>query len=95
MAAARRADPGSWQIDADVAGGFANIFVYARAKAAAAIGKPWILEETGMMVRARGPACGIAGTGFCTMQLHAPSFTITKRTTLASTGLYLKGWHAL
>ena len=47
------ADPGSWQIAAATAGDFANIFVYARAKVANAIGKPWILEETGMEVRAR------------------------------------------
>lgn len=46
------ADPGSWQIAAPVAGDFANIFLYARAKIANAIGKPWILEETGMEVRA-------------------------------------------
>ena len=45
------ADPGSWQIAAPVAGDFANIFLYARAKIANAIGKPWILEETGMEVR--------------------------------------------
>lgn len=47
-----RADPGSWQIAAPVAGDFANIFLYARAKIANAVGKPWILEETGMEVRA-------------------------------------------
>ncbi len=45
------ADPGSWQIAAPVAGDFANIFLYARAKIANAVGKPWILEETGMEVR--------------------------------------------
>jgi hypothetical protein len=55
-APARRADPGSWQIDPATAGDFANIFIYARAQIANKIGKPWILEETGMEARP-GLAC--------------------------------------
>jgi hypothetical protein len=57
-----RADPGSWQIDPSTAGDFANIFVYARAQIANKIGKPWILEETGMEARPR-PTCSAAYQG--------------------------------
>ncbi len=45
------ADPGSWGIPADSAAEFANSFIYSRAQIANAIGKPFILEETGMDVR--------------------------------------------
>ena len=45
------ADPGSWQIPADSVAEFANSFIYSRAQIAHAIGKPFILEETGMDVR--------------------------------------------
>ncbi len=44
------------QIDPATAGDFANIFIYARAQIANKIGKPWILEETGMEARP-GLAC--------------------------------------
>ncbi len=45
------ADPGSWGIPADSVAEFANSFIYSRAQIANAIGKPFILEETGMDVR--------------------------------------------
>ncbi|CAL8463202.1 g2736 [Coccomyxa elongata] len=40
--------PGSWGIPADSVAEFANSFIYSRAQIAKAIGKPFILEETGM-----------------------------------------------
>ena len=49
------ADPGSWNIPADSVVEFANSFIYTRAQIANAIGKPFILEETGMDVRPLGP----------------------------------------
>ncbi|EIE21346.1 glycoside hydrolase [Coccomyxa subellipsoidea C-169] len=44
--------PGSWGIPADNVAEFANSFIYSRAQIANAIGKPFILEETGMDVNA-------------------------------------------
>lgn len=48
------ADPGSWGIEARKAAAFANQFIADRAAVAHALGKPYILEETGKDVR--GPA---------------------------------------
>ena len=53
---ALHADPGSWQIPADSVAEFANTFIYSRAQIANAIGKPFILEETGMDVRSSCPS---------------------------------------
>ena len=49
------ADPGSWGIPADSVAEFANSFIYSRAQIANTIGKPFILEETGMDVRPLAP----------------------------------------
>ncbi|BDA44582.1 probable mannan endo-1,4-beta-mannosidase 1 at N-terminal half [Coccomyxa sp. Obi] len=40
--------PGHWGVPADSVAEFANSFIYSRAQIANAIGKPFILEETGM-----------------------------------------------
>ena len=41
------ADPGQYGVQAQYAGAFANVYLNKRAQAAAALGKPWILEEVG------------------------------------------------
>ena len=41
------ADPGQYGVQAQYAGAFANVYLQKRAQAAAALGKPWIMEEVG------------------------------------------------
>lgn len=47
MAVPVPADPGQYGVQAQYAGAFANVYLNKRAQAAAALGKPWILEEVG------------------------------------------------
>lgn len=51
------ADPGNWGIPVDNVEEFANSFIYSHAQIANAIGKPFILEETGTNVSSHSP-CG-------------------------------------
>ena len=44
------ADPSSWGFPSSVVQTFSNIFLEDRALAAQAVGKPWVLEETGCNV---------------------------------------------
>ena len=60
------ADPGSWGIPAADAAAFANQFLNDRAAVAHMIGKPYILEETGMDVRLRPYLHGIVAVACCT-----------------------------
>ena len=41
------ADPGFLNVQPRFGAAFANMFLYNRSQAAAALGKPWILEEVG------------------------------------------------
>ena len=51
------ADPSSWGFPPSLVQTFGNTFLEDRALAAQAVGKPWVLEETGCNVGPALPPC--------------------------------------
>ena len=51
------ADPSNWGFPSSIVQQFANTFLSDRAAVASAVGKPWVLEETGCNVRSLWQEC--------------------------------------
>ena len=49
------ADPGLWDVPPEYVGAFANVYLQKRARAAAKLGKPYIVEGVGMVREGTAP----------------------------------------